>query len=93
MSAAAVITCSNRAAAGERVIITRHGHPVAEISPHRERPQLRPPDAEWLRGLKLPELPGRGDPQVLRYLDYLKNDTRGRAVMTNWWRRARRSRH
>jgi len=51
-----------------------------------------PPDSEWLRGLKLPELPVRWDPQVLRYLDYFKNDTRGRAVMTNWLRRAGRYR-
>jgi len=51
-----------------------------------------PPDSEWLRGLKLPDLPVRWDPQVLRYLDYFKNDTRGRAVMTNWLRRAGRYR-
>jgi len=51
-----------------------------------------PPDSEWLRGLKLPELPVRWDPQVLRYLDYFKNDTRGRAVMANWLRRAGRYR-
>jgi membrane-bound lytic murein transglycosylase D len=51
-----------------------------------------PPDSEWLRSLKLPELPVRWDPQVLRYLDYFKNDTRGRAVMTNWLRRAGRYR-
>ena len=30
----------------------------------------------------------RWDPQVLRYLDYFKNDPKGRAVMANWLRRA-----
>jgi len=64
---------------------------LAGASAGRERAGA-PPDSEWLRGLKLPELPVRWDPQVLRYLDYFKNDTRGRAVMTNWLRRAGRYR-
>jgi membrane-bound lytic murein transglycosylase D len=50
------------------------------------------PDSEWLRSLKLPELPVRWDPQVLRYLDYFKNDPKGRQVMSNWIRRAGRFR-
>ncbi len=53
---------------------------------------LPSPDSDWLRSLKLPELPVRWDPQVLRYLDYFKNDPRGRAVMGNWIRRAGRFR-
>jgi membrane-bound lytic murein transglycosylase D len=51
-----------------------------------------PPDSEWLRSLKLPELPVRWDPQVLRYLDYFKNDPKGHAVMAGWLRRAGRYR-
>jgi membrane-bound lytic murein transglycosylase D len=51
-----------------------------------------PPDSEWLRSLKLPELPVRWDPQVLRYLDYFKNDPKGHAVMAGWLRRAGRFR-
>ena len=42
--------------------------------------------------LKLPDLPVRWDPQVLRYLDYFKNDPKGHAVMANWLRRAGRYR-
>ncbi|MEP6654637.1 MAG: transglycosylase SLT domain-containing protein [Myxococcales bacterium] len=53
---------------------------------------LPAPDSDWLRSLKLPELPVRWDPQVLRYLDYFKNDVRGRSVMSNWIRRAGRFR-
>ena len=56
------------------------------------RPVPSPPDSEWLRGLALPELPVRWDPQVLRYLDYFRADPRGRAVMTNWLRRLGRYR-
>ncbi|HXI58126.1 MAG TPA: transglycosylase SLT domain-containing protein, partial [Polyangia bacterium] len=50
------------------------------------------PDSEWLRSLKLPDLPVRWDPQVLRYLDYFKNDPKGHLVMGNWLRRSGRFR-
>ncbi|HZL16437.1 MAG TPA: transglycosylase SLT domain-containing protein [Polyangia bacterium] len=50
------------------------------------------PDSEWLRSLKLPDLPVRWDAQVLRYLDYFKNDPKGHLVMANWIRRAGRYR-
>jgi membrane-bound lytic murein transglycosylase D len=51
-----------------------------------------PPDSEWLRSLKLPELPVRWDAQVLRYLDYFKNDPKGHQVMASWLRHAGRYR-
>src|SRR6185295_19468698 len=56
------------------------------------RAAAAPPDSEWLRALKLPELPVRWDPLVLRYLDYFKSDPKGRAVMNAWLRRAGRYR-
>ena len=51
-----------------------------------------PPDSDWLRALKLPDFPVRWDGQVLRYLEYFKSDPKGRAVMSNWLRRAGRYR-
>lgn len=51
-----------------------------------------PPDSEWLRSLALPDLPVRWDAQVLRYLDYFKNDPKGHLVMAGWIRRAGRYR-
>ena len=39
-----------------------------------------------------PSFPVRWDAQVLRYLDYFKNDPKGRAVMSSWLRRAGRYR-
>lgn len=51
-----------------------------------------PPDSEWLRSLTLPDLPVRWDAQVLRYLDYFKNDPKGHLVMAGWIRRAGRYR-
>jgi membrane-bound lytic murein transglycosylase D len=57
-----------------------------------ERTETTGPDSEWLRRLKLPDLPVRWDAQVLRYIDYFKNDPKGRAVMTSWLRKAGRYR-
>jgi membrane-bound lytic murein transglycosylase D len=61
-------------------------------STSRTSPPTDDPDSDWLRTLKLPELPVRWDPQVLRYLDYFRGDTKGRAAMANWLRRAGRYR-
>jgi membrane-bound lytic murein transglycosylase D len=55
-------------------------------------PSAAAPDSDWLRSLKLPELPIRWEPQLVRYLDYFKNDPKGRAVMGSWIRRAGRFR-
>jgi membrane-bound lytic murein transglycosylase D len=60
--------------------------------PPRHEAATPPPDSEWLRSLKSPDIPVRWDAQVLRYLDYFKNDPKGRSVMTNWLRRAGRYR-
>lgn len=50
------------------------------------------PDSQWLRSLKLPNLPIRWDAQVLRYLEYFKSDPRGHAIMGAWLRRSGRFR-
>jgi len=38
----------------------------------------------WLEQIKLPDLPVRLDPRVVRYLEFYKSDRRGRAIMTSW---------
>jgi membrane-bound lytic murein transglycosylase D len=64
-----------------------------ETQPRASSAPLPPaPDSDWLRSLKLPDLPVHWDAQVLRYLDYFKNDPKGRAVMTSWLRRSGRFR-
>jgi membrane-bound lytic murein transglycosylase D len=63
----------------------------APAGPARPAPAATP-DSEWLRTLKLPELPVRWDPHVLRYLHYFRSEPRGRAVMASWLRRAGRYR-
>lgn len=38
----------------------------------------------WLDDLVLPDLPLRADPRIQRYLDFYRNDRRGRAIMRGW---------
>ncbi len=57
------------------------------------KPGLDAPDAirdvaapaiPWLDQLKLPDLPVRLDPRVVRYLEFYRSDKRGRAIMSSW---------
>src|SRR5262249_8910693 len=47
-------------------------------------------DLGWLTKLDLPDLPIRWDPRVVRYLEFFKDDPRGRATFTIWHRRSGR---
>jgi membrane-bound lytic murein transglycosylase D len=47
-------------------------------------------DLAWLANLQLPDLPVRWDPRVVRYLEFFKDDPRGRATFTVWYRRSGR---
>ena len=38
----------------------------------------------WLASLKLPDIPVRFDPRVVRYLEFYKNDPRGRSIIRSW---------
>jgi membrane-bound lytic murein transglycosylase D len=46
----------------------------------------------WLSQLTLPDLPVRWEPQVVRFLEFFKDDPKGRAIMTTWLRRMGRYR-
>ena len=47
----------------------------------------QPPTAvPWLATLTLPDLPVRFDAHLVKYLDFYKNDARGRAIMSGWLR-------
>ncbi|MDP9148669.1 MAG: LysM peptidoglycan-binding domain-containing protein, partial [Myxococcota bacterium] len=51
-----------------------------------------PPSEAWLRAarLEMPELPVRWDERVVRYLEFFRNDARGRATFANLYRRSGR---
>jgi membrane-bound lytic murein transglycosylase D len=49
-------------------------------------------DRSWLADLEMPDIPVRWDPRVIRYLEFFKNDRRGRTTFTIWLRRSGRYR-
>ncbi len=54
-------------------------------SPRQGRAEPAPPVAiPWLSSLKQPDMPVRLEPRVIRYLEFYKNDPRGRATMSSW---------
>jgi membrane-bound lytic murein transglycosylase D len=57
------------------------------ITPLPQRPSM-----DWMRQLVPPEFPIRWEPQVIRYLEFFKNDPKGRAIMTSWLRKMGRYR-
>jgi prevent-host-death family protein len=52
----------DRAVAGEPVVITRHGHPVAELRPvPAPPPRITQADIEWVKARRAPRAPGGED--------------------------------
>lgn len=49
-------------------------------------------DLAWLSKLEMPDLPVRWDARVVRYLEFFKDDPRGRSTLTIWMRRSGRYR-
>jgi len=49
-------------------------------------------DLSWLEKLTMPDLPVRWDARVVRYLEFFKDDPRGRATFTRLYRRSGRYR-
>lgn len=44
-------------------------------------------DLSWMAKLDMPELPVRWEPRLVRFLEFFKYDSRGRGMLTVWWRR------
>lgn len=51
-----------------------------------------PRDMAWLAKLDMPDLPVRWESRVVRYLEFFKDDPRGRATMKKWLERSGRYR-
>lgn len=76
--------------AGSALADTPHAAMTSPVSSPKSDSADAAPD--WLVGLKLPDLPARVDARVVRYLEFYKNDKRGRATMTAWLRKQGRYR-
>lgn len=46
----------------------------------------------WLADLKMPDIPVRWDARVVRYLEFFRDDPRGRKIIAVWWKRSGRYR-
>ncbi|MGF1467466.1 MAG: transglycosylase SLT domain-containing protein [Sandaracinaceae bacterium] len=57
--------------------------PPAPLVPARATPA----DLSWLEDLVLPDLPVRWDERVVRYLEFFREDPRGRRIIGAWLRR------
>ncbi len=62
--------------------------PPSSLVPTRVSPPSL--STAWLNALTLPDLPVRWHERVVRYLDFYKNDPRGRAIVSIWLRRCGR---
>ncbi|WP_437534169.1 transglycosylase SLT domain-containing protein [Sorangium sp. So ce726] len=62
--------------------------PAGLPAPLAEAEETR--DISWLRQLDLPEIPVRWDGRVVRYLEYYKDDPRGRSAVVTWIKKSGR---
>src|SRR6185503_12883427 len=62
--------------------------PEAKAEP--ARPAESTGDLAWLQKLAMPDIPVRWDARVVRYLEYYKNNPRGRTMVQSWIRKSGR---
>lgn len=70
-----------------------HASGLATVAPPRApAPSESNNSLGWLAKLELPDIPVRWDARVIKYLEFFKDDPRGRATLTTWLRRSGRYR-
>jgi membrane-bound lytic murein transglycosylase D len=76
---------------GERVRVSA-GPPAVSSQAPALRPESAQPsrDLSFLRGLTLPDIPVRWDDRVIRYLEFFRDDPRGRRHIRAWMERLNR---
>lgn len=57
-----------------------------------DRPAQPAEDLSWLSVLKLPDIPVRWEPPVVRYLEFYKNHPKGRRLVSRWIQKSGRYR-
>ena len=75
---------------GEPRILATGLPPQASASAQGAQSAEAAPDLAWLRQLAMPDIPVRWDGRVVRYLEYYKNNPRGRSMVQSWLRRSGR---
>jgi membrane-bound lytic murein transglycosylase D len=64
---------------GQPQLFTSGMPPAGELAPPRSPDPVI--DLSWLKQLNMPDIPVRWDARVVRYLEYYKNDPRGRSMV------------
>jgi membrane-bound lytic murein transglycosylase D len=59
--------------------------PPSVLGMDRGLPEMR--TADWLSKLALPDLPVRWNDRLVQYLEFYKNDPRGRAIASAWYKK------
>ncbi len=64
----------------------RRGRRRTRRNPVAQKPTDLRPDLPWLARLNMPDLPVTWNRQLIKYLEFYKNDRRGRNIMSAWLR-------
>jgi len=78
-----------RIEAGPRVRVSDGAAAVTSDAPERPAPPAGR-DTAWMQGLHLPDIPVRWDERVIEYLEFFRDDPRGRNFIAAWMRRVDR---
>ena len=60
--------------------------PPSSLAPARA--ETPAPASDWLTKLAPSEIPVRWNPRLVQYLEFYKNDPRGRGIAAYWWRKS-----
>jgi len=74
---------------GQRPRVLTSGVPPQGLDAEAPAP-LPARDLSWLRRLTMPDIPVRWDERVIRYLEYYRDNPRGRSMVANWVKRSGR---
>jgi membrane-bound lytic murein transglycosylase D len=75
---------------GPLAVASNAGLPPPPPAPAAEVPASGGKSLAWLSALKMPDLPVRWDARVVKYLEFFKDDPRGRRLFAVWYKRSGR---
>ncbi|MGZ3416242.1 MAG: transglycosylase SLT domain-containing protein [Polyangiales bacterium] len=68
------------------------GLPPAPVDAPAAPPASFGKSLAWLSTLKMPDIPVRWDARVIKYLEFFRDDPRGKRILAVWWKRSGRYR-
>lgn len=76
---------------GPRPEVAASGAPAAPALQTEAKAEAPPPQ-DWIKDLRMPDMPARMDERVVKYLRFFRDDPRGRGMAALGWRRVGRYR-